>query len=172
MSSYDPFFKKLDELRNRTARFRRVALHLHSPESHDWAKMSCDEALNDRTIYLSDNGEKKFIAVIKPHIDLVSITDHMRCSYASIVSCLSQTDTEFLVLPGMEINIQPEAAVGITRLHILAILPEGSSPEQFARIFSGLSNIPDDAKRTGNELITDLGLKEFMEKKGCVLPPM
>jgi len=33
---YQDLFATLDELRKRTARFRRVALHMHSPESHDW----------------------------------------------------------------------------------------------------------------------------------------
>ncbi|MEW6614198.1 MAG: TrlF family AAA-like ATPase [Thermodesulfobacteriota bacterium] len=173
MSSYDQFFKRLDDLRKRTARFRRVALHLHSPESCDWADQPCDKALNDRDMYLAENGEMQFIDALKPHIDLVAITDHMKCGYASKVSRLSQTYGEFLAVPGMEINIQPEAAVSSARLHILAILPESSSPEKFSRLFSGLSGIPDDAQRTGNELITNLGLKEFIkrihEEKGlCV----
>jgi hypothetical protein len=104
MSSYDQFFKKLDELRKCTARFRRVALHLHSPDSHDWADQPCDKILNDRDMYLAENGEAKFIDVLKPHIDLTAITDHMKCGYASRVSRLSQKHGDFLVLPGMEFN--------------------------------------------------------------------
>ncbi|MGC9977363.1 MAG: AAA family ATPase, partial [Syntrophales bacterium] len=164
MPSYEQFFNKLDELRKCTARFRRVVFHLHSPDSRDWADQPCDKTLNDRDIYLAENGEARFIDVLRPHIDLAAITDHMKCGYASRVSRLSQAYCEFLVLPGMEINIQPEAAVSSARLHILAILPEGSSPEQFSRLFSGLPDIPDDAQRTGNESITNLRLDEFIEK--------
>jgi hypothetical protein len=38
MLSYDPLSKALDELLLNTAYFVPMAFHLHSPDSHDWAK--------------------------------------------------------------------------------------------------------------------------------------
>jgi hypothetical protein len=35
---FTEFIADLEPLRQRTARFRRVVLHLHSPDSHDWGR--------------------------------------------------------------------------------------------------------------------------------------
>ena len=160
---YQDLFASLDELRKRTARFRRVALHVHSPDSHDWNQTS-DKTLNDREKLLAPGGEAEFINALKKHFDLVVITDHMKCSYASKVSNASRGEKDFLVLPGMEVNFQPEAAISCLRLHILVILPEGSTVESFSRLFAGLKAIPDDAHRTGNEIITGLRLEDFIKR--------
>lgn len=46
---YEDLIYDLHELRKRTARFRRVALHLHTIDSHDWAKAKgADKELNSR----------------------------------------------------------------------------------------------------------------------------
>ena len=160
---YQDLFATLDELRKRTARFRRVALHMHSPESHDWNRTG-DKTLNDREKFLAPSGESDFINSLKEHLDLVVITDHMKCSYASRLSNASRGEKEFLVLPGMEVNFQPEAAISLSRLHILVILPDGSTVESFSRLFAGLKDIPDDAHRTGNEVIRSLRLEEFIKR--------
>jgi ABC-type nitrate/sulfonate/bicarbonate transport system ATPase subunit len=122
MAPYSDLMRTLDDLRKRTSRFRRVALHLHSPDSHDWNKTG-DKAINDRTKLLAPGGEMDFIAALKPHFDLVVITDHMKCSYASRVSKATLVDDGFRVLPGMEVNFRPEAAMTTMRLHLLTILP-------------------------------------------------
>lgn len=163
VSPYQDLFATLDELRKRTARFRRVALHVHSPDSHDWNQTG-DKTLNDRERLLAHSGEAEFINALKKHFDLVVITDHMKCSYASRVSNASRGEKDFLVLSGMEVNFQPEAAISCSRLHVLVILPEGSTVESFSRLFAGLKDIPDDAHRTGNEVITGLRLEEFIKR--------
>lgn len=163
VSPYQDLFATLDDLRKRTARFRRVALHLHSPDSHDWNRTG-DKTLNDRGKLLAPSSEADFINALKKHFDLVVITDHMKCSYASRVSNASRGEKDFLVLPGMEVNFQPEAAISCSILHILVILPEGSNVESFSRLFAGLKAIPDDANRTGREVITGLRLDEFIKR--------
>ena len=163
VSPYEDLLEALDELRKRTARFHRVALHLHSPESHDWNRTG-DKTLNDRKKFLASDGEIEFIKALKDNLDLIVVTDHMKCSYASRVSIASQSEKDFLILPGMEVNFQPEAAISCSRLHILAILPEGSTLERFSRLFAGIKDIPDDAHRTGNEIVTGLRLDEFIKR--------
>lgn len=160
---YQDLFSTLDELRKRTARFHRVALHVHSPDSHDWNRTG-DKTLNNREKFLDVNGEAEFINALKRHLDLVVITDHMKCSYASRLSNTSLGEKDFLVLPGMEVNFQPEAAISCSRLHILVILPEGSTVEGFSRLFAGLKDIPDDGHRSGNEVIKGMRLEEFIKR--------
>ena len=162
-SPYHDLFTTLDALRKRTARFRRVALHLHSPDSHDWNRNG-DNTLNDRELLLAAGGEMEFINALKQHFDLVVITDHMKCSYASRVSNASRCEPDFLVLPGMEVNIQPEAAISCSRLHVLAILPEGATAEGFSRLFAGMDGIPDDASRTGNEEVSGIRLADWIAR--------
>jgi len=162
-SPYHDLFMTLDELRKRTARFRQVALHLHSPDSHDWNRTG-DKALNDREKLFAPGGEVEFINTLKKHFDLVVITDHMKCTYATRVSSASLCEKDFIVLPGMEVNFQPEAAISCSRIHILVIFPEGSTVESMSRLFAGLKTIPDDADRTGNEVITGLRLEEFIKR--------
>ena len=162
-SPYHDLLAALVDLRKRTARFRRIALHLHSPDSHDWNRTG-DEILNDRVRLRAAGGETEFINALKQHFDLVVITDHMKCSYASRVSNVSRREPDFLVLPGMEVNIHPEAAISCSRLHVLAILPEGATAEGFSRLFAGLNGIPDDTNRTGNEQVSGLRLAEWIAR--------
>ena len=162
MAQYADVLKALDDLRKRTSRFRRVALHLHSPDSRDWNRTG-DRALNDRSRLLAPGGEAEFIAALKQHFDLVVITDHMKCSYASRVSKATLPDDGFRVLPGMEVNFRPEAAMTTMRLHLLAILPDGSTPEQFSRLFAGVKGIPDDAERNGQEEVVGVELAKWVK---------
>lgn len=162
-SPYHDLLTTLDSLRKRTARFRRVALHLHSPDSHDWNRTG-DKALNDRERLRAVGGETEFINALKHHFDLVVVTDHMKCSYASRVSNATRCEPDFLVLPGMEVNIHAEAAISCSRLHVLAVLPEGATAEGFSRLFAGLNGIPDDASRTGNEEVSGLRLAEWISR--------
>jgi hypothetical protein len=136
---------------------------VHSPDSPDWNRTG-DKALNNREKFLAVNGEAEFINALKRQLDLVGITDHMKCSYASRLSNTSRGEKDFLILPGMEVNFQPEAAISCSRLHILVILPEGSTVEGFSRLFAGLKDIPDDGHRTGNEVIKGMRLEEFIKR--------
>lgn len=163
MANYDALLSILDVLRKRTSRFRRVAMHLHSPDSYDWNKTG-DRTRNDRNKLLAPGGEAAFITELKAHFDLVAITDHMKCSYASRVSKGTLGEDAFRVLPGMEVNVQPEAALSIVRLHLLVIMPEGATPEQFARLFAALKDIPDDDHRRGQEEVTGIAVADWIKR--------
>ena len=92
-SMYRDLFAQIASLQERTARFRRVVLHLHSPDSHDWGRDKCDRAKNDRVTLMSSGGTGAFIGALRPCLDLVAVTDHMKCTYACNLShdCLLYT---------------------------------------------------------------------------------
>ena len=161
---YSELIKELDGLRSRTARFRQVALHLHSPDSHDWGHGGNSED-NDRSRFYTEGGAKVFANEIRKHLDMVAITDHMRCGFASQVSTETKNDDKFVVLPGMEVNFRPDAALGCTRIHLLIIFPEGSTTHAIERLFAGLPDIPaDDSSRTGQEEVTGISLPDWVKR--------
>lgn len=162
---YTDLIKKLDALRSRTARFRRVGLHIHSPDSHDWGHGTCDTTRNDRSRFDAANGIGAYAKELREHLDMAAVTDHMRCGFASRVSAKVDDDDEFVVLPGMEVNFQPDAALGCTRIHLLVIFPERSTTHAIERLFAGLQNIPaDDSSRTGQEEVTGITLGDWVER--------
>lgn len=156
--------KQLDELRKRTARFRRVALHLHSVDSHDWGTGKSDASRNARARFQGLQGLTAFSEELRPHLDVVAVTDHMRCGFATDLSRHVGKGGSFVVLPGMEVNFRGEAALGVVRIHLLTIFPEGTLAEVCGRLFAGQAGIPADSGRTGNEDVTDISLKEFVTR--------
>jgi len=162
---YHSLLADFDLLRQRTARFRRVALHIHSPDSHDWANGAPDAARNQRSRFDGDSGLAEFLSELKPHFDMAGITDHMRCSFATRLSSGYCTPDEFCVLPGMEVNLELASPLNFARIHLLAILPERSSTDDFACLFNGLPDIPrDDASRNGQEEVNGLNLKDWVHR--------
>lgn len=155
----------LDSLRKRTARFRRVALHIHSPDSHDWGREAPDRDRNRRSRFDGDSGLAEYSAELQPHLDLAAITDHMRCTFASRLSNHVTAPDEFCVVPGMEVNLKLEPPLSFARIHLLAILPEKSSNDSFACLFSNQADIPrDDASRNGQEEVVGLSLKDWVKR--------
>lgn len=105
----------------------------------------------------------EFVQHLEEHFDLVAVTDHMKCEYAGHVSNATARSDGLIVLPGMEVNFRGEAALSLLRLHLLVILPEGTSPEGFSQLFTGMPAIPaDDGQRNGQEEVTDETLKNFI----------
>jgi energy-coupling factor transporter ATP-binding protein EcfA2 len=161
---YAELFHELARRRSCTAIFRRVALHLHSPDSWDWPRRDADSQKNAKTRFDGTAGAAAFAVELRRHLDLAAITDHMRCAFATQVSSQATAENDFAVLPGMEVNFRPEAAPASVRIHLLVILPEGSSQEAFARLFAGLPSIPDDRERRGTEEVTGISLKEWVDR--------
>jgi ABC-type cobalamin/Fe3+-siderophores transport system ATPase subunit len=156
---FSSLLNDLDALRLHTARFRRVALHIHSPDSHDWGKHG-DAVLNRRERFNGDDGLDEYATELAKHLDFACISDHMRCSFASRLAARSRTP---IVLPGMEINLRIEP-LGFARIHVVTILPEGSGSEAFACLFAKQGHIPkDDSQRTGHEEVTGMTLKDWVD---------
>lgn len=158
---YEELLGKLDELRQQTARFRGVSLHLHSPDSKDWARTG-DRERNRKDKFLAAGGESLFLDELRSHFDLVAITDHMKCGYSCKLSQATAGADDCIVLPGMEINFKPDAALGSTRIHLVVILPGGSTKEDFAKLLP--PSMPCDDLRTGNEDVEGVDIQEFTKQ--------
>jgi DNA repair exonuclease SbcCD ATPase subunit len=164
----DTFTTLLDDFYRLTqyaSRFRRVALHIHSPESHDFgSKDNCDPKLNNKQTYLAPGGESEYINHLRMlgHFDLVAITDHMKLGYACRLAQASTPLQDIQVLPGIELNLRLAPPLNSLRLHVLAIFPQDKDLNAIERIFP--SDFPVDEKRTGNEEIQVSNLPEFIKK--------
>src|SRR5262249_33491258 len=125
---------------------------------------AADAARNDRARFHGNEGLKEFANELRPHLDLVAVTDHMRCDFAYRLSASVRGDGKFMVLPGMEVTLRLEPRLDVARIHLLAILPEGSTNEAFSRLFHNQNQIPDDAKRTGKEEVSGLTLTQWVQR--------
>ena len=154
---YNGLITAIDDLKSRVSRFRRVVLHSHSLGSYDYGKVH-PSAKQQETRHI-DNEASYLEALNKTKIDVLAITDHMKCGFAcSISEATSQGDV--CVLPGMELNIRPPAPWNNFKLHIVAIFPEKCSHEQICKILP--SYIPSEQDRDGTEEITTIGLVDFI----------
>jgi hypothetical protein len=114
----------LRPLRQRAARFRAVALHLHSPESFDWGRSGAKNAQNEKIRFDGEGGPSIFGSEQRGHLELAAITDHMRCDFAARVSAEVGSNDDFVVLPGMEVNFIP--GVGLMLVANFVCLRPGS----------------------------------------------
>jgi len=154
---YNELITTIDDLKSRVSKFRRVVLHSHSLGSYDYgtvhppAKQQETRPIDDETSYLE--------ALNKTKIDVLAITDHMKCSFACNIS-EATSPSDVCVLPGMELNIRPPAPWNNFKLHIVAVFPEKCSHEQMCKILP--SDIPPEKDRDGTEEITNIDLADFI----------
>ena len=130
---FSDLFTSLHGLRLRTARFRRVALHLHSPDSPDWASGAADASRNARSRFDGTDGLNEFVQELRPHLDFVAVTDHMKCRFSSQLSRHVGSNDEFMTLPGMEVNFRLEPPFGFARIHLLVIIGIPGNPNPILR---------------------------------------
>jgi len=150
--------EELDQLRSRMSWFRKVALHVHSPASYDWAKDSKDPR-DSKDALLKD--PSPYLQCLDKTYDLVAITDHMRASFA----CDHCRKTkQCVILPGMELNVRFTTPFQSPVIHFLAIFPGRTSTEKMRAIFAGHGDMPDDKDRTGKEVLKVSALKELVER--------
>lgn len=158
MAGFSDFIESLYDLRKEIAKFRKVVLHAHSPHSYDWKS-------SDLSSKVANQGwtkeESAFMEDIeKCDIDMLAITDHMKCKFASRY-CAKKINTKLIVLPGLELSIRPSPPWHKFRLHMLAIFPEKFSFEKASKIIP--SDLPDEENRTGKEEIKVESLEEFVQ---------
>lgn len=160
--SYEKLLRQFGERASRSARFRRVAIHVHSPESRDFGLVDCDPALNERSQYLDDEaGAERFISYLSESHDLVAITDHMKFGYSCKLSKMTSTRRGLCILPGVELNLRLKPPLDQVRVHMLAIFPESASVGEIEKIFP--IGMPLDSDRSGQEEITEVDLAKFAE---------
>ena len=54
----------------------------------------------------------EFAQELRPHLDFVAVTDHMKCGFSSRLSRHVGSNDEFMTLPGMEVNFRLEPPFG------------------------------------------------------------
>ena len=144
-----------------TARFRRMAFHVHSPESYDWGKGG-DQATNDRMRFQGRDGIDTYLDELAAHLDIVCITDHMKSGMACELSARAQAraDLDLVVFPGMEVScrVPPGHADAV---HVLVVFAPGTKPDVIERIFAGQVSLPGHDDRTGREEIRVDSLAEW-----------
>ena len=163
MTIYEDELEQLKSLGNRIARFRRVAIHCHTPLSHDWSRAKGDPLLNQRNQYLATEGERKFLDAIRSssnsELDVFIPTDHMKCAYAARL-VEARTANCPVVLPGMEVCLRTTEAMGNVKIHVLVLLPVGSTQETFSALLPG---IREERLRNGKEDFQPSNLHEWIE---------
>jgi ABC-type cobalamin/Fe3+-siderophores transport system ATPase subunit len=154
MAGYEELLATLAKLKGDVASFRKVILHAHSLDSYDYggvAGISKKDKIPTESSFVE--------AINASELDLVAITDHMKCDFACRLS-ESPPSSHICILPGMEVNLRPPPPWNTFRLHILVIFPEKYSLERVCKILP--SDIPDERKRNGREEIKSEELSSFI----------
>lgn len=160
----DELLEAFESKTSRASRFIPVLFHMHSVDSHDWGK-EADSARNSRDNFLSQEGIDRFLDELdSAGVSVVCVTDHMKSAYACELSrrARDRPETKVVVLPGMEVNclVNPGHA---SRIHVLAIFPEGTEVDEIERIFQGQSGLPAESQRNGQEEVRLDSLAEWRE---------
>jgi len=153
---YSELLLTINKLKSKVSIFRRVVLHSHSLGSSDYGTIH--PKAKQQESRRPDNEAEYLEALSKSNVELLAITDHMKCNFACSMSEAS-TKTDICILPGMELNIRPPAPLNNYRIHALAIFPEQYTPDQICRIFSG--EIGAERDRDGSEEIKDTKLEDM-----------
>ena len=148
------------------ASFYKVDLHVHSKDSYDFAKKDKPPSQKDLDCQPIDFVEH----ALKKGIQMISITDHNRCSYAFQIKNAAeeyqktgQDKYEYnslKVLPGCEISLDYNGRT----LHILAVFPEETSEHEIENIFDETGIDPNPSSRTKDSKVTLIKLKALLEK--------
>lgn len=153
----------IQSTRNKSAKFYKVDLHIHSRESHDFPKID-DKKGSALTLTDVDHNSKEqdyLVAANRSGLRLMAITDHNKSRFAvQLAKYARDNKSNIVVLPGMEVTIQttifPDSAI-----HVLAIFPDDFSSEDIQSIFTTKSGMPNYDRRTDASL-TSMPLDEFI----------
>jgi len=161
MPDYHELEEELADQLARTAQFRRMAFHVHSPDSHDWGK-EADRETNARARFEGPNGMDAYLDELAEHLDIVCITDHMKSGLACRFSqrALERDDLSLVVFPGVEVSCRVPPGHS-DAIHVLVVFPVGTRADVIERIFAGQTSLPSHDDRTGHEEITVDSLAEW-----------
>ena len=158
----DELLGRMKESESRIAVFRKAAFHVHSPDSHDWAgRPNADKTRNSGEHFSGTNGPQLYGAELSPHFDIVAITDHMKCDLATRLAS-ENTNKNFLPIPGMEISCEMPPCPGT--IHLLVLLPPGTTSADFDRLFSEVARFPTESARKGEEKFKLANWTSFRQK--------
>ncbi|HEX7060045.1 MAG TPA: AAA family ATPase [Solirubrobacterales bacterium] len=156
---YRSLQQELEAQLAKTARFIPAAFHVHSIDSYDWGRDG-DPTANDRSQFEGEEGQDAFLdRLAAAGLELVVITDHMKCAYACDLARRAQTREDITVFPGMEVSCRTDPGHG-ARIHFLVGFAPGTPPDVVARLFHN-QQLPGEAERNGSEEIVIRDLAEF-----------
>lgn len=172
---YDGLREYISEARANTAKFRRVDLHVHTIDSHDYPSTHDKEGFvpevpeDERGLKSKpDEFKQQFFEHVKnQNLSLVSVTDHSESGMAEVLSNLS--DRDLTILPGMEIHVQTNLFPD-SEVHLLGIFPEGTSSKTIDQVFADDSDFPESGERKGAATTLDIDtvIKRIKEDMGGV----
>ncbi len=163
MPDHSGLIDTFEQQLSRTARFVASAFHVHTIDSYDWGN-GANPGANDRAHFQGEEGQERFLdELVRAGLELVCITDHMRCDYACELAQRAAQREDIAVLPGMEVNctIPPGHA---ERIHLLVVFPTGVTPDVIERIFEGQADLPGESARTGQEDVRLPSLAAFRDR--------
>jgi hypothetical protein len=162
MPGYNELASQIQVLRLDVAKFYRVVLHSHSLDSKkDYGR----SIFRNETISAFQTEEAYRHAITESNLDLIAITDHMKCHLACAISEEANKRGQ-CILPGMEVSLRPKAPWDSFKVHIVTIFPECYALDQISRMLPG--QMPPEKDRTGDEEILDTDIPGFIEKvHGC-----
>jgi DNA repair ATPase RecN len=148
-TEYEQLNHQFEEQLRQTAVFLPMAFHVHSPESHDWAKgPEASSDLNDPERLSVD----ALLDELAKHFSIVCITDHMKSEFACKLAAASLARDDITVFPGVEINCEG-GQLGGSYIHVLAIFPPETSNLAIERIYNVHVGGGFPTDRTGKETI-------------------
>lgn len=155
MADYHNFINRINTAQKGMASFRRVVLHCHSPNSHDYRRtIACNPEMLIQE-------EKEYQAALKiSDLDMVAITDHMKFDFACRLAGICHESP--CVLPGVEMNLRPSPPWNTFKIHVVAIFPEQYSHEEICKILP--AGMPSEAQRKGIEEIENVNISDFVTK--------
>jgi energy-coupling factor transporter ATP-binding protein EcfA2 len=164
MLDYHELERELEDQLARTAQFRRMAFHVHSPDSHDWGR-EADREKNNRMRFEGRDGMDVYLDELAEHVDIACITDHMKSGLACELSqrVERRDDLNLVVFPGVEVSclVPPGHADAI---HVLVVFRPGTSVDVIERIFARQIDLPAHDERTGHEEISVDSLAKWGEQ--------
>jgi len=144
----------------RTARFIPAAFHVHSIDSYDWGEEG-DLNVNERSQFEDEAGQEAFLdRLADAGLELVVITDHMKCAYACELAERANQRDDITVFPGMEVSCQTDPGHG-GRIHFLVAFEPGTTPDVINRIFHAQQELAGEQERNGREEITVRNMRDF-----------
>jgi ABC-type lipoprotein export system ATPase subunit len=145
----------LDQQLTKSARFVRMAFHVHSPGSYDWANRTyADKTLNDQQSLETDAGLERYLDSLASEFEMVCVTDHMKTGYACRVAQAAEARDGITVFPGIEISVAG-GQLGDSCIHVLAVFPPDCTTTTIDRIFGspkGGGPFKSEAARDGRDV--------------------
>ena len=161
---YKNLKREINDKLNKTAKYYRVDLHVHSHESYDFPKKGdkkgCVKCLtkkdkNAKAEYFIESASDP-----QKNLSIIAITDHNKSRVAENISKLSTN--KLIILPGMEADIQA-SEFDNKSIHLLTIFPKGTSSNDIDKVFPGDSGMDLYDKRN-KDSIANIPIKNFINK--------